>query len=354
MSEDVVFSELPSGRAKVELKCELDPSRFLEPGWTRTQSGALPTFTTARPMAKPGYKPAGLHSLNSTERQAWEADWHRYPPYQYKWGHLLQNKFGQTRLPSCTEKEVILGFPKGYTRQCLPKAQQDTQQHRDCRATLLGNSWNVSIVAWLLSQLGSVLGLNEVMSPDQVVTRTSPGPNHTFQGFLSRPLMTARRPKVCRVNEKLLVRKLLTMVSVKGEDLLLQPSSEDLVRYQRMRTAVPSKLWKWRTIAGWRWTGTPEHINVLELRAAFTAVKWRIEKQQCLKTKFVRLLDSMVCLHALSRGRSSSRKMKRTHMRLNALLLATQTQVVWAYVHTKDNPADAPSRRPRKRAWVNA
>lgn len=79
-----------------------------------------------------------------------------------------------------------------------------------------------------------------------------------------------------------------------------------------------------------------------------------VEKQKKLHTKFVHLVDSLVCLHALSRGRSSSKKLKRTLLRANALLLATKSHVVWAYVHTKQNPADAPSRRPRKRKWSNA
>lgn len=90
------------------------------------------------------------------------------------------------------------------------------------------------------------------------------------------------------------------------------------------------------------------------MRAALTALKWRIEKQQVLNSKFVHLLDSLVCLHALSRGRSSSRKLKRTLLRMNALVLATGTHVVRAYVHTKENPADRPSTRPRKRKWGHA
>ena len=155
-------------------------------------------------------------------------------------------------------------------------------------------------------------------------------------------------------NEVRLVRKLCTLVSIKGDDLLLQSTSEDQVRYQRLRASLPAKLWKWRTICGWKWSQQTEHINVLELRAVLTALKWRIERKGVLHSKFVHLVDSLVCLHSLSRGRSSSRKLKRTLLRINSLLLATNSHVVWAYVHTKDNPADAPSRLPRKRKWSNA
>ena len=163
--------------------------------------------------------------------------------------------------------------------------------------------------------------------------------------------MTQKRAPVIHGCATKLVQKLLTLVSLKGEDLMLQASSEDQVKYHRLRAGIPSKLWRWRTAASWRWTGSKEHINVLEMRAVLTSLRWRIERKKSLRTKFVHLIDSQVVLHALSRGRSSSRKLKRTLLRTNALLLATRTQALWAYGHTKDNPADGPSRHPKKRKW---
>lgn len=106
--------------------------------------------------------------------------------------------------------------------------------------------------------------------------------------------------------------------------------------------------------AQWPWKGNKEHINALELRATFTALRWRLERKQVLHGKFVHLVDSLVVLHTLSRGRSSSRKLRRTLLRTNALLLATKSQVVWTYVHTAQNPADRPSRKPVKKKWNNA
>jgi hypothetical protein len=247
-----------------------------------------------------------------------------------------------------------MGFPRNYTMMCLAKQQQGSEAHTDCRLTLLGNSWNVTVVSWILSQLGTLLGLNPPLSMQQIFDRTSPGCTTDFQTFLRRPLMKPQRKIQGSGNEERLVSKLLTMVSFKGEDLLLQSSSEDQVKYHRLRASIPSGLWAWKTITGWKWRDSNEHINVLEMRAVLTAMRWRIEKQQVTRSKFVHLLDSMVCLHALSRGRSSSRKLKRSLLRINSLLLATNCHVVWAYVHTKDNPADAPSRHPRKRKWSHA
>ena len=268
--------------------------------------------------------------------------------------HCLVNKKGQLRVPNVQEREVIMGMPKGYTQNCLPKKDQKGFLHDDRRLSLIGNSWQVTVVAWLLSQLGHQLGLHELMTVEDVVKRTSPGSSASFQAFLQRPFMRLLRRPRSKAAEEALVKKFLTLVSIKGEDLLIQSSSEDLVKYHRLRASVPSNLWTWKAVASWQWTGNQEHINSLELRAVLTSLRWRLERRKTTKIKFVHLVDSLVVLHALSRGRTSSKKLRRTMLKINALLLATQSQGVWAYVHTSQNPADEPSRRPQKRKWTHA
>eukprot|EP00438_Fugacium_kawagutii_P024506 Skav231357 [mRNA] locus=scaffold1586:219038:222619:+ [translate_table: standard] len=352
--EDVAVSILESGRTKVTLSATIVMEDYLQPGWHKQSPGPFPTFTTSRPRTSPGYKPAGLAQCDASDRLMWEKDSFRFPPYQYQSVHCVFNNAGERRLLSCEEREVAMGFPKGFTTQCMVKSAQGTQAHTDCRLTLIGNSWNVTTVACLLAHLGEVLGLNPPLSVQDIVGRTAPGSAKDFQTFLQRPFMRPPRKATVPSNELLLVRKLVSLGGIKGDDLLLQASSEDVIRYHRLKASVPARLWKWRTVAGWQWQSRDEHINVLEMRAALRALRWRIEKQEVLQSKFVHLLDSLVCLHSLSRGRSSSRKLKRTLLRMNALILATDTHVVWAYVHTKDNPADRPSRRPQKRKWRHA
>jgi hypothetical protein len=244
-----------------------------------------------------------------------------------------------------------MGFPKDYTLNSVPKGEQGSKAHLDTRLSLIGNSWNVTVVAWLLSQLGYVRGLDSALSVQDIVERTAPGCDKDLQTFLQRPPMC--KPVGGKGHEKALklVHKLLTLVSVKGEDIALQAASDDLVKYHRLRASVPAKLWRWYTAASWKWTGEKEHINALEMRAVLTALRWRLERHKKVHVKFVHLVDSLVAMHSLSRGRSSSRKLRRTILKITALLLATKSQSVWAYVHTKDNPADAPSRRPQKRKW---
>lgn len=172
--------------------------------------------------------------------------------------------------------------------------------------------------------------------------RCRPGTGALVQTRLQRLPMTPA--KSCPGNSHRLVWKLCNLISIKGEDILLTTPSTQMVKFARHRASVPARLWKWRTIAGWRWTAPGEHINALELRAILTSMRWRIEHQLHFRRRVLHLTDSLVCLHALSRGRSSSKKLRRTMSRVNALLLASGSQAIWAYVHTDSNPADRPSR----------
>jgi hypothetical protein len=43
----------------------------------------------------------------------------------------------------------------------MKKSDHNTLAHEDARLSLLGNSWSVGVVAWLLSQLLVWLGLVE-------------------------------------------------------------------------------------------------------------------------------------------------------------------------------------------------
>eukprot|EP00438_Fugacium_kawagutii_P033212 Skav210557 [mRNA] locus=scaffold2699:145044:159460:- [translate_table: standard] len=263
----------------ITLEAELEPSKYLQPGWVLNSTEKLPTFTTARPREFPGRRPAGLNKLNALEYQHWQQDSYRFPPYQYQSKYLV-TKGGETRLVSITEREVIMGFPKDYTIQCLTKQHHGSQYHTDVRLSLIGNSWNVTVVTWLLSQLGAQLGISPSFTPQQCVDRTQPGSTSDLPTFLSRPLMSAPRKRLAPGNEDALMHKLLNMTSIKGEDILLSPGSEETLRYHRLRASLPSNLWQWRTVCGWTWRGSREHINVLELRAVLCALRWRVMKQQ--------------------------------------------------------------------------
>eukprot|EP00435_Cladocopium_sp_Y103_P068963 s726_g32.t1 len=337
-------------KGQVNLKAQVKEKAFLEAGWQRACDKAFPTFTTSRPSPHPLRRPAGLKDCNEEEKQRWREDQHRFPPYQYKVCHCLVDNQGRVRPPSVKEREAILGFPAGYTIQCMQKVHHGSERHNDCRLTLLGNSWSVGVVAWLLGQLLKPLGLINNITIQELVNKLTPGDSKDLQSLLLRtPLSQGTKTFF---PSSVLVSKLAGLVSLKGEDLLLQGQSEVPVRHHRLRSGLPAKLWRWRTVAGWRWEGEAEHINVLEARAVLTTVKWRVSQRQQVNVRCVHLVDSLVVLHALTRGRSSSRRMRRTLMRINAYLLATGLQPIWAYVSTKENPADRPSRWGIKKRWV--
>ena len=339
-----------AGCGVVELKAHVDEQAFLEQGWYVTEGFKLPTFTTSRPREQPGFRPAGLGRCAPHERQRWEDDSYRFPPYQYRDHNLVWIRKGAARRPNIQEREAIMCIPVGYTRPCLPKNQQTGTLWEDTRLTLIGNSWHVGVITWLLEQLLGPLGFCRRQGLQQLVDYLTPGRSGSLQGILLRPPLSTNRTLV-ETLEKPLLLKLLGLVSMKGEDLMVTAVSEPQVKFHRLRSSVPAKLWRWREVTGWQWRHSGEHINVLELRAILTTLRWLVIRRNGHRKRFLHLTDSLVCLHSLSRGRSSSKKLRHVLMRINSLILAADLHPIWGYVHTAQNPADRPSRRPLQRKW---
>lgn len=348
-SQDAKVTPAEHGEvAKLELSGSQECTSVLRPGWVKVDpTRSLPTFTTSRPQVTPGRKPAGIRQCATDELLRWSQDLHRFPPYQYRDQHCVQNAAGELRIPDTAERELMLGFPLNYTQVCLPKNQRKGDSYNDARLTLLGNSWSVPVVAWLLSQLFGRLGFIPLLTPQEVLDALLPGKSCTAQGRLVRLPLQHPRDLTEDVSSELAF-KLGNLISIKGEDILLTTPTTQLIKHHRLRATVPAKLWRWSVVTGWKWTLGREHINSLELRAILTALRWRVEHKHHLNTRVIHMTDSLVCLHSLTRGRSSSRKLRRTMSRINALILASNLQPVWAYVHTDQNPADKPSRWGRR------
>ena len=325
-----------------------DISKVLRGGWIKVDPDhPFPTFTTSRPRDKPGRKPAGIQSCTEAELERWSKDLHRFPPYQYKEIHCVVNRGNLLRVPDVAEREIMLGFPLHYTAPCVSKTDRKASWYQDLRLSLLGNTWSVPVVAWFLGQLLGQLGLTRTPSAQEILDRLQPGTAETTQGRLVRLPLNPERTSSGDSSYPLAC-KLGNLISIKGEDIMLTTPSTQMVKFHRLRASVPSSLWRWRVVAGWQWSLSKEHINSLELRAILTALKCRIEHQHHFNVRLIHLTDSLVCLHCLTRGRSSSRRLRRTMSRINALLLASNAQPLWGYVHTDQNPADKPSRWHRR------
>ena len=333
---------------RLHLSGTQDIAQVIKSGWIKVEPGLrFPTFTTSRPRSHPGRKPAGVQQCTLEELQRWTTDEHRFPPYQYCEKHCLVNPSNELRVPDVEEREAMLGFPVSYSAPCVGKSLRKGPGYRDVRLTLLGNTWSVPVVACLLSQLFSRLGWIAQLSPQDILDWCTPGTSPSVQGRLFRlPLHLSK--KRCEDLSQDLAYKLTKLISIKGEDIMITPSTSQQAKFHRLRATVPSRCWRWKVVSGWKWRHQDEHINALELRAIFTSLRWRIEHQHHLQSRFVHLTDSMVCLHALSRGRSSSRKLRRTISKINALILAGHIHPFWGYVHTEQNPADKPSRWGRR------
>ena len=102
-------------------------------------------------------------------------------------------------------------------------------------------------------------------------------------------------------------------------------------------------LFEWEEIAGYAQDG--QHINCLEMRSVLTALKCRMNASTEQRCVFLHLVDSMVCLSALAKGRSSSRELNNILRRVASVKLAMNYYPLFGYVRSEDNPADAPSRK---------
>eukprot|EP00438_Fugacium_kawagutii_P017572 Skav222235 [mRNA] locus=scaffold3059:49406:52188:- [translate_table: standard] len=276
-------------------------------------------------------------------------------------GVTLQDEkaFFEAELPlkSCIRQ----GWSKVDEERAFPTGYPQDIDHLDTRHTLVGNAWSVPVVSVLVGQLLQPLGMCVRSKPQEIINALLMEHQTDVRSRLLRPgLNPVSLPKIpkgdlgCTAPEFKLASLLSRLVSSKGEDLLLNSSTDQVASFQRLRQTVPSRLWHWRTISGWKWRHTNEHINSLELRAVLASVRWRVEHRHELHCKFVHLTDSLVSLHAASRGRSSSKRLRRTMCRLNAVLLAAGVTPLWGYVHTDQNPADKPSRWSVRAKFRNA
>ena len=353
----------PSDYGVVEARGQVDPSGLLSPGWKMTNSAQrFSTFTPSQPKAlRPGNKPPGWHGCSLPDLQKWEGDRFRFPPHTYRFTNGVVHKKKGWRLLTIEEKEVIMGYPRGFTLHASTKSVRKNHplEADDVRMSLVGRSWHVGVVCLLLQDLLHKLKIAQRQPIQCVLDRLRPGVAESLSGFLFRPAMGNRMPFRTSTDSleqrRTLVENLCHLVSSKGSDVLLTAGTEPLPSTHRFRTSIPRGLWHWAKICGWRWQHhTPEHINKLELKAVYTSLKWRVARQRLRNSKMLHLVDSMVSLQVLNKGRSSSHKLRRITKKCCALLIASRLFLILAYIDTKQNPADRPSRRPTKRKWASA
>lgn len=115
--------------------------------------------------------------------------------------------------------------------------------------------------------------------------------------------------------------------------IIQSPEPADMVDQFRWSTIVSSS---------WRYA---EHINVLELRALATSIRWILSHPSSIGRRVILLSDSSVVVGAVSKGRSSSQPLLRRLRAISALVLASGLQLHVKWIPSELNPADEPSRR---------
>ena len=104
------------------------------------------------------------------------------------------------------------------------------------------------------------------------------------------------------------------------------------------RSGINSSLFNWSVVHGYSWKSTA-HINALELQAVLNSVKWRLRKQHREPYRALHLIDSQVVCAIITKGRTSSYRLRRGLKQLNALLLASGMVLIIGYVNTDCNPS---------------
>lgn len=352
------------------------PGHELDPGLR------LPTFTRAIPRSRPPPQPAGIKGCDEETLRRWREAKMMYPPYTFRPEFLFRNEAtGESRVANASEREMLMGFKRGYTLALFKKvATDDVERWREevCRCAALGNSFHCPTVAvlldlrWLWSrkvrtdlvgakailarwhqemqeisqerfhrERGDESGIN--MSESEAESLALLPERRMYQPKWLVPSEEWREAEKLKQMSQTIVHHYLRRMEFRGSDvrldlgLLFKPDSAP-------RTSIDPGRWIWSVAHAYPFR-TGEHINILELRSILHALEWRARTGAFHSTRFLHLSDSQICLAVLTKGRSSSRKLNRILRRIASLCLALNLYPLWAWVESRLNPADEPSRR---------
>ena len=316
--------------------------RWLKQGWlTGTQNPLFPTFVRAMPRKQPPFKPAGIQSCDGATLARWEAAKFIYPPYQFKPEYLVKSRKGRWQPPDADMREIIMGFPRGYTMGCWSTKDKraDLHGYEFARCSMIGNTFNVPVMAWLLAQQ---------LYKWKMIARL-PTVSELADPWCSCDLFSRKEQAMEMDPDEAalaLVRHYFSKQSLRGGDV--RSMSELNIAKVILPGSMDPEEWTWKTAISTRWQLSGEHINVLECRAYLLALRWRLRNSDQVGRRFLHMVDSQVTLFACVKGRSSSHQLRRVLCKINAYVLAGHCLPALGYVRTDWNPADEPSRFTKK------
>ena len=250
---------------------------------------------------------------------------------------------GMRRVPSISERELLMGFDRDYTSAAFSEKESTRLKFVEA-AQMIGNSFCVPVVAYLVAEL--------LLASKQVSEPLPPELGLAFKvcepPWSSKPVFTSGTPPEASPEQKQLVWEYLRRAEKGGSDVRLGLNIPFRPKAWP-RAGIKSHLWTWSIVNGYKFQHKA-HINALEMQAALNSIKWRARKAANLGKRFLHLIDSQVCAAILTKGRTSSLRIRKSIRKVNALILACNFHPSFGYVNTEDNPADIPSRwaTPRK------
>ena len=361
----------------ITLTCDKPPlSKFLRAGCCKFVDDGEPFFTFARPFprAEAPASPAGLDRCDKKTLGRWRGDAYRLAPYQYQDKNLARAPTGPRRLLS-DEQLRMLGFNSDHL-DMKQKVSEDQRQQ------LIGNTFPVVVVARLLC--GLVLdpahvhdrnvtndlweiwqGLeNRVKQLKQAnwSARFGPGAGGapgTERLRLRKPAFSLGSPRsILDLHDSLTDEQLLTYmitrsVSHRGTDVKLD-HGVPFCASDFCRRSIDPTHWEWKVALSYKWKQPNAHITQLEAVALLDLLRKLSRSQKFHKKRTVVLIDNASVVSIMTKGRTTSQAMRQPLRRIGAILVATNTRLVVAWVKSEWNPADGPSRWVKKKAAHDA
>ena len=303
-TEGISFERM-EGFIRVHMKgSPITDEQWIEPGWFRFDSSiALSTFMKSIPRRRPPAKPAGLNRCDRNCIQRWESDEFRFPPYQYRLENLLQNRDGEVRYLSASERELLLGFGFQHTHFAMSASLAKTAgvAFVDKKLSLCGDSFSMLSFGWIISQLCK--HWVRPRSPTEIIKRMGLAPGCGLAAHLEAPIQRALCYGPTGSNSpctKDLVAHLSRHVNHTGSDVCLSlgtPFSPKISNHVTLR----ADWWTWKILFTTKWKFS-SHINFLEMKMILQSIQWRARKSSACNSRWLHLSDSMVSNYILSKG----------------------------------------------------
>ena len=348
------------------LRLEATPepvSCFLKQGVTWPAGEAdenlrFPTFTRSIPRRRPPPCPAGLASADEAAQDRGREDEFRYPPYVYA-ERFLKGSDEILRPLIASEREVLMGYQKGYTAALLkkmPETDDEWRKAEDLPCAASGNSFHTNTVAAIFDKVFAAMGLKKEKGVEKIVDSfvksldVPPEPDSLRDDPMSagEDTLLGREDdedsiagEIAQERLSLCSHKFLTedQIFEEGKTLSVKLVSAFIRRQELLwsdvrldvgslyrpeafpRGSIDPTKWLWHVGLAYRFKHR-EHINVLKLRALVGTFEWRLRSAAFTKCRALHLTDSVVALSVSVKGRSSSRTLNRILRRFAALQCA--------------------------------